>query len=188
MDGSSKRVPGADVASVSDQSLASSIRELSETIKERRGGALLHLDKVLLHSPKVARGWNGLFGALRSCSFSPLVQESVILFVAVLNDAPYEWQQHKGPFKNAGGTDEMMQALRKRDIGNCEVFSDLQRAALQLTLEMTENVKVKDETFERVQDLLGGNLQQVVELITLVAGYNCVSRVLAATQMNLESD
>ena len=50
---------------------------------------------------------------------------------------------------------------------------------LQLTLEMTRDVKVDDATFERARRALGGT-QKVVELVATIAAYNMVSRFLVA--------
>ena len=41
-------------------------KELVDAIRSRRpGGKLLNLDRILLHSPAFAKGWNGLFAAIR---------------------------------------------------------------------------------------------------------------------------
>ena len=36
-----------------------------DDLKRRRGGELLNLDRILLHSPNFASGWNHMFGTLR---------------------------------------------------------------------------------------------------------------------------
>ena len=41
-------------------------RDLVAAIRARRGGRLLNLDRMLLHSPPLARGWNGYMGAVRT--------------------------------------------------------------------------------------------------------------------------
>ena len=38
--------------------------ELINAVKARRGGRLLNLDRQLLHSPPLARGWNQYLGAV----------------------------------------------------------------------------------------------------------------------------
>jgi alkylhydroperoxidase family enzyme len=59
-----------------------------------------------------------------------------------------------------------------------------ERATLALTLEMTRSIKVSDATLKRVRGLLP--LDQVVELIGTIAGYNMASRFLVATGVELE--
>ncbi len=39
--------------------------ELVAAIRARRGGQLLNLDRMLLHSPSLASGWNGFLKAVR---------------------------------------------------------------------------------------------------------------------------
>ncbi len=151
---------------------------LGKEIAERRGGDLLSLDKVLLHSEPFARGWNSFFGAIRSSSLevSPLLRETAIMFVAVLNDAPYEWKQHEKPFLAAGGTEEMLKELRT---AHFSVMSEEQLVVLALTQEMTKFVKVSDETMAKAKQTFSN--RSLVEILGTIAGYNCVSRFLVAT-------
>jgi alkylhydroperoxidase family enzyme len=158
-------------------------RELLQKIKTRRNGALLNLDKVLLHSPTIAKGWNAMFGAIRSTKRA-LERESCILLIAVLNKADYEWEQHIQPFLNAGGTLEMSEAIKGRELTHSSL-SESQQAALVLAQEMTQDVAVSDATFARVSQSFS-NSTDTMELIVAIAGYNMVSRVLVATQINPE--
>ncbi|NCZ59114.1 MAG: carboxymuconolactone decarboxylase family protein, partial [Betaproteobacteria bacterium] len=66
-----------------------------DAIRKRRGGDLLHLDRMLLHSPPFAQGWNLFLGAVRNdLSLSPKLRELAMCAVAVLNRADYEFVQH----------------------------------------------------------------------------------------------
>ncbi len=40
----------------------------AELLRARRGAELSTLDRLLLHSPRVAEGWNALLGALRAAT------------------------------------------------------------------------------------------------------------------------
>ena len=70
--------------------------DLVDAIRARRtSGCLLNLDRMLLHSPPFARGWNIYLGAIRKdLDVSPLLRELAICAVAKLNRAEYEWIQH----------------------------------------------------------------------------------------------
>ncbi len=69
--------------------------EVADHIRLRRGGRLTPLDGILLHSPPVADGWNQLLSAVRTQTTLPaLIRELVILRVAELNGAAYEWRAH----------------------------------------------------------------------------------------------
>ncbi|MEO8136235.1 MAG: carboxymuconolactone decarboxylase family protein, partial [Betaproteobacteria bacterium] len=45
------------------ETTATDIAQLAEQIKAERGGKMLNLYRMLLHSPPVARGWLNLFTA-----------------------------------------------------------------------------------------------------------------------------
>jgi alkylhydroperoxidase family enzyme len=83
------RIPYADEQTVP--------HEVVEPICARRGGKLLNLDRMLLHSPAYARDWNALLGAVRrELTLPPRLRELAICAVASLTGAEYEWRQH-GP-------------------------------------------------------------------------------------------
>jgi alkylhydroperoxidase family enzyme len=161
--------------------------DLVSAIRSRRGGKLLNLDRMLLHSPNFAKGWNAMFGAIRNqLSVPAKLRELAIMQIGVLNKAEYEWIQHEGEFLKAGGTKEQLQALRNIDAaGNdSKLFDESERATLALTREMTNRIAVSDATMKRVRALLPD--QQVVELVGTIAGYNMVSRFVVATGVELE--
>ncbi len=156
--------------------------DLVAAIRARRGGGLLNLDRMLLHSEPLARGWNAYLAAIRTgLSVPPKLRELAICGVAVLNGAEYEFIQHLGPFEQAGGSHAAAQALRSFDAASRDsaLFSDTERAVMQLTAEMTQQVAVTDVTIERVRAALGQE-RQVVELVAVIATYNMVSRFLVA--------
>ena len=136
---------------------------------------------MLLHSPPFAQGWNALLGAVRaSLEISPRVRELAICAVARLNDAGYEWYQHAPEFLAAGGRESQLDALADVEAAarNTGLFDEGERAALQLTIEMTRGVKVTDETLSRARRIFGD--RQLTELVGTIATYNMVSRFLVA--------
>jgi alkylhydroperoxidase family enzyme len=156
--------------------------ELVAAIRARRGGTLLTLDRMLLHSPAFAKGWNAHVGAVRNeLTLAPGLRELAICVVAVLNGAEYEFEQHWPVYLKAGGSEAAATALRSIEAA-CEdrkLFSDDERAVMRLAVEMTRSVKVDDATFARARSVLGSD-QRIVELVGVVATYNMVSRFLVA--------
>ena len=65
------------------------LADLVATIRSRRSsGKLLNLDRMLLHSPPFARGWNSMFAAIRNQLQVPRhINELAICAVARLNNA-----------------------------------------------------------------------------------------------------
>jgi alkylhydroperoxidase family enzyme len=162
--------------------------ELVDAIRARRkGGKLLHLDRMLLHSPPFAQAWNTMFGTIRGkLSVPAKLRELAIVSIGAINHADYEWGQHAPEFLAAGGTREQLDALRdpRAALSDSKRFDEAERATLALTYEMTREVAVTPATLKRVRALLPDS--QVVELIGVVAGYNMVSRFVVATGVEME--
>jgi alkylhydroperoxidase family enzyme len=156
-------------------------------VRARRGGTLLHLDRMLLHSPPLTRGWNALLGAVRSeLELDARLRELVTCAVALMNGAEYELHHHLAPFLAAGGTEAQLDALRRgrgRDDGSGP-FDEVERACLRVAEEMTRGVALGDATFAEARRLLGA--RGTVELVGVVAAYNMVSRFLVALEIGPE--
>ena len=154
----------------------------ADLLRARRGGRLSALDLLLLHSPPVAEGWNALLGALRTGTTLPAdVRELIILRVAVLNGAAFEWAAHEPIARRAGLGDDQLAALRDPDAGDAPVWSPVQSAVLAFTDASTAAVTVPDRVFEELGEHL--DQRQVVEVVTTVGGYAMVSRFLVALEV-----
>jgi alkylhydroperoxidase family enzyme len=162
-------------------------REVVDAIRKRRGGTLIHLDRLLLHSPPLAAAWNVYLGAIRTqTSLPPRLREIAMCGVAVLNGAEYEFFHHAPVFLKAGGTPAQVEALR--DVARAvdsALFDAAERSTLRLTLEMTRDVRVADATFAAARSALPTE-QALVELVATIATYNMVSRFLVALGVNPE--
>jgi alkylhydroperoxidase family enzyme len=157
-------------------------RDIVDAVRKRRGGHLINLDRMLLHSPALARGWNAYLGEVRNnLTVSPRLREIAMCVVAMLNRAEYEFFHHAPEFVKAGGTEEQVQALRDplAAAQRADLFDALDLATIRLSIAMTRNVEVSDEDFAALRQALG-NDQQTVELVGVVATYNMVSRLLVA--------
>ena len=157
---------------------------IERAIVEQRGRVSL-LYQVLLNSAPVAAGWEKLLTAVRNQStVPPPLRELVILRVAVLNRAAFEFDEHVPPARKAGVTDAMIDAVRSLAPGAADAdgtaagFDDDQRLALALTDAMTRDVDVPEALMARVKARF--DARGVLELVTTVAAYNMVSRVLVA--------
>ncbi len=163
-------------------------KAIVDAVRARRGGRLLNLDRLLLHSPPLAAGWNAYLGAVRTeTALSPRLREIAMCVVAVINGAEYEFVHHAPLLVKAGGTQAQVDALRdvaaaRRDR---ERFDDAERAVIALTDEMTRQVRVSDETFEAVRSALRDE-RLLVEIVAVVAAYNMVSRFLVAFDVQPE--
>lgn len=158
---------------------------VADRIRGRRGGDLRPIDLALLHSPPVADGWNTLLGAVRGATTLPdAVREAVVLRVAWLNGAEYEWRAHEPLARRHGLGDLQLAALRADPVD--AGFDERLLAVLGYTDAMTRAVTVPDEVFATVRAYLDD--RQLVELTATVAAYNMVSRFLVALHVGDRED
>jgi uncharacterized peroxidase-related enzyme len=152
---------------------------------ERRGGQVLNIFKVMAHCPRVCREFLRLGNAiLFNGSLPPKLRELAILRVGDLAEATYEWTQHVPIGIKAGLTDQQIKMMHQwKDSPH---FSDQERAVLQYTDEVAQNIRVSEETFKAVRDFL--TEEQVVELTTTIGYYGMVSRILEALEIELEEN
>ena len=149
---------------------------IEATVAAQRGHVSL-LYQVLLNSPPIADGWEKMLTAVRNRTTLPAdLRELVILRVAVLNHAPFEFDAHAPIALAEGISNAKLEALREPAPG--AVFSELERAALRLTDTMTRDVQVSDAVFEPLRAHF--DAQGLVELVATIAAYNMVSRFLEA--------
>ena len=152
----------------------------ADLLRARRGGELSGLDRLLLHSPPVAEGWNTLLGALRSRTTLPAdVTELVALRVGALNGADFEWVAHEPLARRLGVTDVQLQALRGADPAGA--FGPLHAAVLRAVDASTREVVVPAAVFEALREHLDD--RQVVELLVTIGAYAMVSRFLVALEV-----
>jgi AhpD family alkylhydroperoxidase len=158
-------------------------KDLIERIKRERGGRLLNLYRVLLNSPAVAEGWLTLFTAIRQKSKLPdRYREIAILRVALINGADYEYNAHVPFALEAGMSQAQIDELPRWRAA--KLLDEKDRAVLAYTDMMTRNVQVPDEIFAPLKKFL--DAQELLELTATIGGYNLVSRVLEALQVDHE--
>ena len=159
--------------------------ELVKAIRNRRGGELLELDRLLLYSEPLAAGWNALLGNVRTQFRIPQrYRELAMCTVAVVNGANYELGQHAPIFIKCGGSEQKVTALR--DLSNIAkhtaLFEEQELLTIYLSQQMTRDVRVSDELFKQCEQAFPND--QLVELVATIAAYNMVSRFLVALNLH----
>ena len=153
---------------------------LIDAILERRGGKLINLDRALLWSEPLARGWNTYLGAVRrEVSVSSRLKEIAICAVARLTGAQYEFDHHWPEYVRAGGDDALRPFIQDPDQATADTrFTDDERLAIRYAVAMTRDVNVPDALFAEVQKRF--STTELVELTAAIATYNMVARFLVA--------
>lgn len=156
--------------------------ELAALEKQIMGarGRISPLYTVLLNSPELAAGWEHLFTVIRQkTSVPPALRELVILRIAVLNGADYEFEAHVPHALAAGMTQESIDRLRGDDLTR---FSRVENLVLRYTDAMTRDLRVPDALYAELDKAF--DAKTLVELTATVAGYNMVSRFLIAMRIH----
>lgn len=153
-------------------------------IRGARGGRLLNIYRIMLHSPALAGGWFELNQAVRyKTEVDGQSRELAMMRVAILNDVDYILRAHSRTYAlKEGLTPAQVDALTEWSASG--LFSDQQRALLAYVDAMTRQIDVSNEVFEAVRAHY--NERQVVELTMLVGAYNMLTRVLKALKIDSE--
>ena len=169
--------------------------DLVQAILKRRGGELINLDKALLWSEPLARGWNVYLKAVRTdLPTSWKLRELGICTVALLTGAAYEYHHHAPDFLKAGGTQAELDALQavcsayKLNTAVAQTnkeLSAIESIVIQYAAQMTLDVKVADDVFEQIKEYFDNT--QIVELTAAIATYNMVARFLVALGVSPEA-
>lgn len=166
-------------------------QDLVDAVLRRRGGTLINLDKALLWSEPLARGWNTYLGAVRTgLPTSRKLRELGICTVALLTGARYEYHHHAPDFLAAGGTQAQLDALNRfaedprRPPANPS-WSAIETVVIQYAAQMTLDIKVSDEVFDALRQHF--DTTEIVELTSAIATYNMVARFLMALGVSPEA-
>jgi alkylhydroperoxidase family enzyme len=158
----------------------------------RERGAISPLYQALLNSAPIASGWEKLLTAVRKeTTVPPELRELIILRIAVLNRATFEFDEHVPHARQAGIPDAKMDAVRRWRMevrgddtartGAADPFTDDDRLVLELADAMTRDIEVPDALMERVAARFAA--RGVLEVVATVAAYNMVSRLLVALRI-----
>jgi alkylhydroperoxidase family enzyme len=143
-------------------------------------GQVIELYSMLLNSSPLAKGWLTFLTSIRQqCSLSADVREAVILRIAIINAAPYEFKQHVPYALQAGISQEQIDAIAS---GAVSVGQPRIDAALAYASESTSSIRVSDLCFAEVRNHY--NNTEIVELTATIGAYNMVSRFLEALQID----
>ena len=161
--------------------------ELAESvakIKGARGGRLINIYRLMLHSPALANAWFDLNQAVRyGTEIDGQSREIAVIRVAILNNVEYIQQAHGPAYAlKEGLTPEQVTAIANWQPSN--LFSAPQRALLAYTDAMTRQIDVPDNVFAELRKHF--SQRQAVELSMLIGAYNMLTRFLKALKVDPE--
>jgi alkylhydroperoxidase family enzyme len=160
------------------------LSELITKIKGARGGRLINIYRLMLHSPAVANAWFDLNQAVRyGTEIDGQCRELAVIRVAILNSVEYVVHAHGPAYAlKEGLTPAQVEALVDWSASN--LFTDKQRALLAYTDAITRNIDVPDAVFTEVRKHFSE--RQTVEVTMLISAYNMLTRFLKALKVDPE--
>jgi 4-carboxymuconolactone decarboxylase len=164
-----------------------SIDEQPESTREwmaRRGN--LNVFRLLANAPQVFAGWTQMVDELfESPTFSRRMREVVILRVAHLQGSRYELSQHVGIARDAGVTEQQINAIR--DAGDLDAadFGPTERIALDVTTELCATHRLRDDTFAAAQAAFGD--ETLTELLMMISCYYGLALVVNAADLDVDA-
>jgi alkylhydroperoxidase family enzyme len=153
-------------------------------IKGARGGRLINIYRLMLHSPALANAWFNLNQAVRyGTEIDGQSREIAVIRVAILNNVEYVQKAHGPAYAlKEGLTPEQVIAIA--DWRSSNLFSEPQRALLAYTDAMTREIDVPDKVFADLRKHFSE--RQTVELSMLIGAYNMLTRFLKALKVDPE--
>jgi 4-carboxymuconolactone decarboxylase len=167
-----------------DENDAVEHNDLIQKIKGARGGRLINIYRLMMHSPSLANAWFDLNQAVRyGTEIDGRSREIAVIRVAVLNKVEYVLRAHGPAYAlNEGLTPAQVEALA--DWRPSDLFSGKQRALLAYTDAITREIDVPDAVFDEVRTHF--TERQTVELTLLISAYNMLTRFLKALKVDPE--
>ncbi|MHB8085705.1 MAG: carboxymuconolactone decarboxylase family protein [Dehalococcoidia bacterium] len=151
---------------------------------EARGQSVLNVFKVMANCPHIGLNFLRLGNSILTGEEVPAaIRELAIIRVGLLAQSKYEVHQHIAIGLLCGVRQKQIDDLAKWT--RSKEFNEKERAVLQYTDEVAQNVKVKDKTFATLKQYFSDHA--IVELTTTIGYYGMVSRILVALQVEIEA-
>lgn len=157
---------------------------LVEKLRAGRRGNLIHVYKLLLHSPTLAASWYEHVSAVRwGTQLSGRLREIVIIRIGKINNIAYVMRQHVPKLAEAEGLSVAeCDALANWQAATC--FSAAERAALAYADEMVLQTCVSAKVFDELRPHF--DERAIVEISVLIGTYLMHNRVMQALEIDLE--
>jgi 4-carboxymuconolactone decarboxylase len=150
-----------------------------------QNGSNSNMALTLAHHPKLAFAYMKFGGRLLGApKLSPRLRELIVLYIAWRNQADYEWVQHVALGRQAGITDEEIEAAKLG--AEAPHWTPLERNALRATEQLLSTAHLDDETWNGLAAEL--DKQQLIELLFVIGNYGMLSWIINAFGVQPETD
>jgi 4-carboxymuconolactone decarboxylase len=150
----------------------------------RRGN--LNVFGLLANAPQVFAGWTQMVDELfDSPTFDLRTREVIILRVAHLQDSRYELAQHTGIARDAGLTEQQINAILGDGDLDAAGFSRAERSALDVVTELCSTHQLSENSFTAAHTVFGD--EALTELLMIISCYYGLALVLNAVELDVDS-
>jgi 4-carboxymuconolactone decarboxylase len=139
---------------------------------------------LLAQHPELARAYNTLNGhILFASTLSTRERELVVLRVAAVRGATYEWKQHVIQGRDAGLTDDEIARIAE---GPEAGWPPLDAAMLRATDELVRDADISDETWAVLSAAL--DTHRLMDLVFTVGTYDLLAMAFKAFRVPIDDD
>jgi alkylhydroperoxidase family enzyme len=140
---------------------------------------------LLAHHPELATAYHHFNGhVLFASTITPRQRELLVLRVAVLRHAAYEWAQHAVLAADAGISDAELDHIRSGPGTGC--WSALEDALLTAADELVADACLSDDTWTALAAEL--DTQQVMDVVFTVGAYDLLAMAFRTFGVELDDD
>jgi alkylhydroperoxidase family enzyme len=145
----------------------------------------LNILGTFAHHTALARAYHGFNGHLLfATSLSERQRELVVLRVAAVRRAEYEWRQHAVLAGDVGiGEEELLAVAEGPDAAG---WGPLEAAILRAVDELVAGATVSDDTWTTLARSL--TTEQLMDLVFTVGAYDLLAMVFGAFEIELDDD
>jgi alkylhydroperoxidase family enzyme len=140
---------------------------------------------VLAHHPELTTAYHHFNGhILFGTTLTPRQRELLVLRVAHLRDAEYEWAQHAVLAGDAGISEVELQRIR--DGGSADGWGPSERALLTAADELVDDARLSEATWATLAAEL--DVQQLMDVVFTVGAYDLLAMVFRSFDVELDED
>jgi alkylhydroperoxidase family enzyme len=162
-----------------------------DAISGRTGEALrslpvdLNIFRIMAHAESNVGHMMKLGGSILSRQkLGHAYRELLILLVAKIEGAQYEWIQHRPIALKLGVSAAQISSLELNELA-APAFNDAERALLLFARQVIQNVRVDPQTFASVRSHFSD--REIVEAIIVIGYYMMLSRLTEATETDIDA-
>jgi len=159
--------------------------QLGEPARTLVAGHPINLYRTLAHSEGGFASFADIGQWVRyKSTMDPREREMVILSVGVLEASEYEFSHHVKVGRDFGLSDADITGVIAEATNGSSELSERERLLIRAAREMTVDGALSNDCWEALTPHY--SVEKLVEIVLIIAHYNCVTRVLKSLEIDVE--